>query len=88
MQISTHDRALMRMALGEFDEAMCKTMGVAPDRKYPNQITVRRDRSDSTLVMCQLGVKGWAREQRTTERQITYAITPSGVRAFVEQMEA
>lgn len=87
----------MRMALGEFREwnapierylAPSDLPEPVPSRQYHNQITVWRDRSDSTRVMRALAAKGWAREQDSTEKQITYAITPTGVRALVEQMEA
>lgn len=94
MRISNHARLLMRMALGEYREPAQTYVPVAdipapvPSRQYHNRITVWRDRSDSTRVMRDLAGKGWAREQESTERQITYAITPAGVRALVEQMEA
>lgn len=100
MQLTKRAQVLMRMALGEFREiGEAYSAGPSqliediphpvPSRQYHNRITVWRDRrSDSTRVMRQLSAKGWAREQESTEKQITYGITPSGVRALVEQMEA
>lgn len=97
MRITNHARLLMRMALGEFREwgsaavrhlTPTDVPEPVPSREYYNRITVWRDRSDSTRVMRALAAKGWAREQDSTEKQITYAITPTGVRALVEQMEA
>lgn len=95
MQLTHHAQLLMRMAFGEFreiGEAYLKPVADIPhpvhSREYHNRITVWRDRSDSTRVMRQLSAKGWAREQESTEKQITYGITPSGGRALVEQMEA
>lgn len=96
MQLTHHAQLLMRMALGEFREmGDLRCLQPVDDvpaqptpRQYHNRITVWRDRSDSTRVMRQLSAKGWAREQESTEKQITYGITPNGVRALVEQMEA
>lgn len=86
MQLTNHASLLMRMALGEFREK-AETFVRTP-RQYHNRITVWRDRSDSTRVMKALSAHGWAREQESTEKQLTYAITPTGVRALIEHMEA